>query len=408
MGQRARTLIMRIAALAACVVLLLPLLPWAGAALVVPALSPFVAIAGAIAARAVPVAALIALPVLVMALLRGRWFCRSLCPVGLLAEQADRVSLGWPSWTARVPRLGRGLALLSLGGACLGYPLFLWLDPLAILSGAFGATRLPLAAGPVLAVLALGLVLPGAWCGRLCPLGATQELLAACELILPRPPAGSGPAGGLRRRAWLRVASEALLAAAGAGLALLMRRVALGRGDPPIRPPGALDEGRFAGVCTRCGNCLRACPTGILRPDTAPAHPEGWLAPVAVFDPGYCREDCAACTQVCPSGAIARLTPMSKRSVAMGIAKVEIELCHLANNHECEICRRHCPFEAITYAFDETAYIRTPVVRADRCTGCGACEVACPCSSPPSEPPRRKAVRILPRRAQLGEGRMGG
>jgi len=409
MNSPTHILTIRIAALMAAVALLvpLPLVPWPAASVVVPSLSPFVAGSGALAARAVPMAALIGLPVLVASLLRGRWFCCWLCPVGLLAEQAGRLSLGRAAWTARVPRVGRGIVLLTLGGACLGYPLFLWLDPLALFSGAFSVLHEPLAVGGTASAtllggaIALGLVLPGAWCGRICPLGATQELLAAWKRLLPRSRPSAEGGEPLARRAWLRLAPGALLAAAGGCVALLMRRVALGRSDPPIRPPGALDEGRFAGVCARCGNCLRACPTRILRPDLAPGHPEGWFAPVAVFDPGYCREDCTACSQVCPSGAIARTSPKAKRGVAMGMAKVELEFCFLSNDHECQICRRHCPFDAITYAWDEAAYSRSPVVDASRCTGCGACEIACPCSSPPEQPPRRKAIRVVPRRAML-------
>ncbi|HUT34438.1 MAG TPA: 4Fe-4S dicluster domain-containing protein [Planctomycetota bacterium] len=406
-GRRGLRLGLRIGALAAAVALLVPLVPWPSASVVVPSLSPFVAASGALAARAVSTAALIALPVLVMAILRGRWFCRWLCPVGLLAEQAGRVGLGRASWTARVPRVGRGIVLLTLGGACLGYPLLLWLDPLAFFSGAFGVLHKPLAVGGTASaallggVIALGLILPGAWCGRLCPLGATQELLAAWKGLFRRPELPGEGGRPVVRRAWLRLAPGALLAAAGAGLALLVRRVALGRSDPPIRPPGALDEGRFAGVCVRCGNCLRACPTRILRPDLAPGHPEGWLAPVVVFEDDYCREDCTACSQVCPSGAIAHLSPKAKRRVAMGMARVELEFCFLSNDHECQICRRHCPFDAIAYAWDEAAYSRTPVVDADRCTGCGACEVACPCTSGEGPTPRRKAIRVVPRRAVL-------
>ena len=44
----------------------------------------------------------------------------------------------------RVPAAGRWIALVTLGGALLGYPLFLWLDPLALLSAS-----LRRAAGPV-------------------------------------------------------------------------------------------------------------------------------------------------------------------------------------------------------------------------------------------------------------------
>ena len=101
-------------------------------------------------------------------------------------------------------KIGQWIAVATLAGACVGYPLFLWLDPLAMFSGAFSlrgpayeaigwwtAVGLP-------AVVLLSLLLPGVWCGRLCPLGGTQELLWSAvripfEARASRPPLGARP-----------------------------------------------------------------------------------------------------------------------------------------------------------------------------------------------------------------------
>jgi polyferredoxin len=53
---------------------------------VLPALSPYLGICSAVTLRAVPIFLLLGLPVLILALVRGRWFCRQACPVGLLTE----------------------------------------------------------------------------------------------------------------------------------------------------------------------------------------------------------------------------------------------------------------------------------------------------------------------------------
>lgn len=32
-----------------------------------------------------------------------------------------------------------------------------------------------------------------------------------------------------------------------------------------LRPPGAIDEAAFLLACTRCGDCAKACPTGVIK-----------------------------------------------------------------------------------------------------------------------------------------------
>ena len=57
--------------------------------------------------------------------------------MGLLAESAGRLSPVSPGRCRRLPPIGKGIVLVSLGAAAsFGYPLLVWLDPLAMFSGA--------------------------------------------------------------------------------------------------------------------------------------------------------------------------------------------------------------------------------------------------------------------------------
>ncbi|KPK46721.1 MAG: hypothetical protein AMK72_09395, partial [Planctomycetes bacterium SM23_25] len=170
----------RCAAVAVAVVVSLAVVPWTGAPVAVPAASPFVAVASALAARAVGATVLFAVPVLVVSLLVQRWFCRWACPVGLVSEALGRLRPGARPRLGKWPAVGQWIVYVTLGGACLGYPVLLWLDPLAMFSGFVGVWRWPLgiaAAVPALGLAVVGLIsvlAPNAWCGRLCPLGGMQ------------------------------------------------------------------------------------------------------------------------------------------------------------------------------------------------------------------------------------------
>ncbi|MCR4411961.1 MAG: 4Fe-4S dicluster domain-containing protein [Thermoguttaceae bacterium] len=388
--------LVRLAVLAAAVLALWPVLRGSQSPLVVPALSPFVAMASLIAARAVSVAAVLGLAVAVVAVFRRRWLCRWVCPTGTCAEVASRAGARMGLRGPRLPPIGQWIALATLGGAALGLPVLLWLDPLAIFSAVFAAqgpasgAAAWAGAAALTVVLLVSLVLPGLWCARLCPLGGTQELLYAVRRIVWRRDAS--PEDRSRSKQGLRLARRTALAAAvGVAWAAVVRR-GWAEAARPLRPPGAVAEEIFVGLCVRCGNCVRACPTKIVAPDTSASGLAGLLTPTLAFHDDYCLETCALCTQVCPSGALARLLPEEKLRAPIGLAEVNMDICLLGEDRECAICRSRCPYEAITYAFSEETYAVTPRIDAARCPGCGACEAACP-----TRPTKAIVVRPLNR-----------
>ena len=370
----------RSACLVIACVLLVPEWPWDAAKLVVPALSPYVAIVAAIASRCIGVTALIAVPALLIVLVRRRWLCRYVCPTGLLADLAGRLRGRGTVCGNKLPPIGQWLAWSTVGGALLGYPLFLWLDPLAPFAGFVNAWGRELgravwlcAAGLPL-ILALSLLAPGLWCARICPLGAIQDVLAwPSQRLRSR---RTGERGLLWSRPLTRrIVLSGVLGALGA--AGIMRRI---RGAPslPLRPPGALSRDQFTALCLRCGSCASVCPSQILHPDLGEFGAESFLTPLVRYEDAYCLETCRRCMRVCPSGALRRLAAEDKRRAVIGLPRVDMDVCLLGEEHECGICRNACPYEAIRIVFSEETYISTPAINRDRCNGCGACQVRCP------------------------------
>ena len=184
--------LVRIVCLLAAVALLVPLVFGASGPAVFPALSPLVAISAVLATWTVPAFVWLGLIVGAVALVRHRWFCRWACPTGLCADSASRLGRRCGRPYARVPAIGQWIALLTLGGACLGYPMLLWLDPLGMfaslfrLSSADKDVALWLSVLGVPVVVLLSLVWPNLWCGHVCPLGALQDLLGQPQRLWTR------------------------------------------------------------------------------------------------------------------------------------------------------------------------------------------------------------------------------
>jgi len=148
------------------------------------------------------------------------------------------------------------------------------------------------------------------------------------------------------------------------------RRVAPAR---YVRPPGALPEVGFLAACTRCGDCVRACPAHAIV--TVPAH--GGLAagtPRLELD----REPCIACpdmpcARACPTPA---LTVPAAGWAGYRLAELEFhpERCITYRGTACRVCVDSCPVGAAALIIDETGH---PAVRQEGCIGCGVCVRAC-------------------------------
>ena len=147
----------------------------------------------------------------------------------------------------------------------------------------------------------------------------------------------------------------------------------------PIVPPGAVSLRNMASHCTACQLCVSVCPNGVLRPST---KIETLMQPESSYERGYCRPECTKCSEVCPAGAILKISREDKSSIQIGHAVWIKENCiPLTDGVECGNCARHCPVGAIQMVPSDKnnpASPKIPVVNAERCIGCGACENLCP------------------------------
>lgn len=362
---------------------------WAGAPKIVIQLSPFVAICNGITLRNLSLAAGIGLVFGAVGIFRKRWFCKYACPVRFLLDIAEKIGMNNLRWWRRCPSLGKYFAVLTFGGSLVGYPLLLWMDPLAVLSNSFAVRSAGGLIAGTLSILGLALLLAlsvtsgPVWCARLCPLGGTLDLLASIKTRFIRKSHVAVDQSVDSSSNYLGYHSgrrSFVLAVSGIVVGLVARRLGSARGESaPLRPPGAAAEASFTGLCLRCGSCVRSCPEKIIQADIMQAGIAGFLAPVLSYNKSYCLADCAACTKVCPSGAIQQLELPAKQKYVIGEALLDGSLCVLAlGQRDCDACVRSCPFDAVSIRWDAELYIAYPVVNYEKCNGCGACEVACP------------------------------
>ena len=329
-----------------------------------------------------------------VSLFKSRFFCRWLCPVGLIVSL-----LSWrrriPVWTAKFPKIGVWIAPLGLGAALLDFPLLGWMDPLVI----FNAALLPLAGGggeigktlllltaPLL-WLSLSLCVPFLWCTKICPLGALQDILTALRLsFLKEGKTGERGSRGLCRRAFLGIGL-------GAGYRWVLKPTDLDRTDTPLRPPHTGGESAFLSRCVRCGACAKACPVGIISAGGTGGGIASFLAPELHFSDSYCLPECSACSRACPTGALSPFVPDEKVKRPIGLARVERDRCLLEQGIECMACQESCSYRALRVEWSEEREINRIHIQADLCIGCGSCEYTC-IATP-------KAIRVVSRKESV-------
>lgn len=129
-----------------------------------------------------------------------------------------------------------------------------------------------------------------------------------------------------------------------------------------IRPPGAIAALEFAQRCNRCGDCLSACPQGIL------VDEEDGL-PAVNLQAGACTF-CNACAEACETGALQPADGWLWRATATTD-------CLSGRGITCRTCEDHCDAQAIRFRL-RVGGLSEPIFDAETCTGCGACVAACP------------------------------
>jgi ferredoxin-type protein NapF len=138
-----------------------------------------------------------------------------------------------------------------------------------------------------------------------------------------------------------------------------------------IRPPGARDEQDFLNVCSRCGNCVHACPVNAIQIDHSSRLAGG--APYIDPDAAACVMcDSLGCMTQCPSSAL-MLVP--REQIDIGTAEWNSALClRTVAGEPCTKCVDHCPVGTLALEVIDNHI----VVHKDHCTGCGACQNNCP------------------------------
>ena len=302
-------------------------------------------------------------------------------------------------------------------------------------------------------ILAINFRVTRFWCRAICPLGALLGIVSRwsvlglvknpencndCNRCLLRCQGGDDPVGGVpwhqpechlclncvsecpehglrfkffpaQKTVGTNLQRRKVLTGLAAGTALvpLMRSTpgfAIERHERLLRPPGALDEEFFLSRCIRCGECMKVCPNNALQPALSQAGIEGLWTPVMVPRIGYCETSCVLCSEVCPTGAIWKITPKEKgwsvdvsgstTPVRLGTAFYDRGRClPWAMATDCIVCEEWCPTSPkaiylrpaeVTDLAGNVKQVKQPYLDPSHCVGCGACEHACPVQDRPA------------------------
>jgi ferredoxin len=148
----------------------------------------------------------------------------------------------------------------------------------------------------------------------------------------------------------------------------------------PITPPGSLGIEHMSDYCTACHLCVSVCPSQVLQPSFLEYGFLGMMTPRLDNKIGFCDYICVKCTEVCPSGAIRKISEDEKKLIQIGKVKFIEDNCVVkTQGTACGACSEHCPTKAVSMIpYEGNLNLKIPTLKEEICVGCGACEYACP------------------------------
>ena len=229
-------------------------------------------------------------------------------------------------------------------------------------------------------------------CEKVCPAGCIDaanatldnerclrcmNCLAACRakrivFTAAREPVATQP---LRRAFFLQGAATLAACFGLAKFATSKKAAAHNKKPAAVCPPGAGSPARLAALCTGCAACVVNCKGRVIH---GPEPAKGIFFPHMNFDSNYCEFQCRRCAQVCPTGALRKMSLEEKQRCRIGLAEFDESLCvAVIDGTHCGACAEHCPTGALRMK-DFGSGTPIPVLNEPLCIGCGACQAVCP------------------------------
>jgi len=137
---------------------------------------------------------------------------------------------------------------------------------------------------------------------------------------------------------------------------------------PSRRLPWVISEAVFIDNCSRCDECIDACPEKIIVKGDA-----GF--PTVDFGLGECTF-CQECIKVCEQP----LFTAHRANKAWQTSLTFLDSCLAKSNVYCQSCQDVCDVDAISFVY-AAGSTPQPQINLEDCTGCGACVIPCPANA---------------------------
>lgn len=358
-------------------------------------------------------ALLLLLGIIILTLIFGRLYCSLLCPLGIIQEIAGNLFFRGKrknKYTKNYP-IKYFIAAIALGILAGGSAIAIrYIEPYTYFGSAFTLSITGLSA--VAVILILTFFKNRFFCTNICPAGTIlgliskfsfnkiyidKEICVSCGMCEKNCPSGCinskeknvdnetcvkclkcldlCPKNGIKygqkpkeeikfspkRREIITGITAAAVFGAMIKVGLVVKDKIVEKFKDIILPPGAESEEKFANKCYNCNLCVENCPNKII------AKADDKFPTVHLdYSKGCCDKNCNKCGQVCPTGAIKRLSLEDKQKTRIAMAMIIEDKCV-----NCGHCIKACPYGAITKGENGI------IINASKCIGCGACKLKC-------------------------------